>query len=75
MTCREVLYEEGADGVTRVTGVCASRAGKEEIIKADAYIAALDVPGAQRLIPEVGSNSTPLAAMQRIRVWKGLLIL
>lgn len=35
-----------------MTGLRLTKAGKEEIVKADAYIAALDVPGAKRLIPE-----------------------
>ena len=51
LPCREVLYETGEDGRPVVTGLRLSKAGKEEIVKADAYIAALDVPGAKRLIP------------------------
>ena len=43
--CREVLYEERPDGETEVTGLRLTRAGKEHIAKADAYVAALDVPG------------------------------
>ncbi len=43
--CREVLYEDDAEGKTKVTGLRLARAGKEQIAKADAYIAALDVPG------------------------------
>ena len=35
-----------------VTGLRLTRAGQEQIVTADAYVAALDVPGAQRLIPE-----------------------
>jgi zeta-carotene desaturase len=27
-------------------------AGREQIVRADAYVAALDVPGAQRLMPQ-----------------------
>jgi zeta-carotene desaturase len=45
------MYETGADGKTRVTGLRIGRQGAEKVIKADAYVAALDVPGAQRLIP------------------------
>ena len=45
------MYEEGEDGRPVVTGLRLAKAGKEEIVKADAYIAALDVPGAKRLIP------------------------
>ena len=43
--CKEVLYEDGSDGKTRVTGLKMARAGKEQMVRADAYIAALDVPG------------------------------
>ena len=43
--CKEVQFEEHSDGKTRVTGLKMARAGKEQIVKADAYIAALDVPG------------------------------
>lgn len=45
--CKEVMYEDGADGQTKVTGLRLARAGKEQIVNADAYIAALDVPGKQ----------------------------
>ena len=44
--CKEVLYEDDAEGTTKVTGLRLARAGKEQIARADAYIAALDVPGA-----------------------------
>lgn len=50
---REVMYEDGPDGLPVVTGLRMSKAGQEEIVKADAYVAALDVPGAKRLIPQV----------------------
>ncbi|BDA44192.1 Zeta-carotene desaturase, chloroplastic/chromoplastic [Coccomyxa sp. Obi] len=50
--CREILYEEGADGSTEVTGLRLTRAGVEHIAKADVYVAALDVPGAKRLVPQ-----------------------
>jgi len=46
-----VLYEDGKDGRPVVTGLRLTKAGKEEIVRADAYVAALDVPGAKRLIP------------------------
>ena len=49
---REVMYEEGPEG-TRATGLRLSKAGEEKVVQADAYIAALDVPGAKRLIPTV----------------------
>ena len=50
---REVLYEDGPDGRPRVTGLRMSKAGQEQIVEADAYVAALDVPGAKKLIPQV----------------------
>ena len=45
------MYETGADGKTRVTGLRIGREGAEQLVKADVYVAALDVPGAQQLIP------------------------
>ena len=61
--CREVMYESGPDGLPRVMGLRMSKAGKEEVIEADAYVAALDVPGAKKLIPQVvlvQQNAAPL---------------
>jgi hypothetical protein len=46
------MYETGSDGLPVVTGLKVGPAGKEKVIKADAYVAALDVPGAQRLVPK-----------------------
>ena len=43
--CKEVMYEDRADGQTKVTGLRLARAGKDQVVSADAYIAALDVPG------------------------------
>lgn len=48
--CREVLFEE-REGEVEVTGLRLSRAGQEQVARADAYIAALDVPGAQATWP------------------------
>ena len=48
-----MLYEDGPDGLPVVTGLRMSRAGQERTVKADAYVAALDVPGAKKLIPQV----------------------
>jgi len=57
--CREVMYETGADGnPSTVTGLRLTKAGQEQIVKADAYVAALDVPGAKRLIPEAWRTQT-----------------
>lgn len=51
--CREVLYEAGPDGrPATVSGLRLTKARKEQLVTADAYVAALDVPGAQRLIPQ-----------------------
>eukprot|EP00878_Enallax_costatus_P014345 GHUV01015005.1.p1 GENE.GHUV01015005.1~~GHUV01015005.1.p1 ORF type:complete len:518 (+),score=145.65 GHUV01015005.1:1371-2924(+) len=50
--CKEVLYEQGPDGKPRVTGLLIGKQGKQQVITADAYVAALDVPGAQRLLPQ-----------------------
>jgi zeta-carotene desaturase len=45
-----VLFEDGPDGKPIVTGM---RMGKEgKIVTADAYVAALDVPGAKQLLPQ-----------------------
>lgn len=46
------MYERGADGKPRVTGLLVGKEGKQKVITADAYVAALDVPGAQRLLPQ-----------------------
>lgn len=53
----EVLFEEGAaaaDGqpTTRVTGLKLGTPEGEIMVQADAYLAACDVPGIQRMIPE-----------------------
>lgn len=51
--CREVLYDTDSSGnPTSVTGLRLTKAGQEQLIHADAYVAALDVPGAKRLIPQ-----------------------
>ncbi|GLC33044.1 hypothetical protein PLESTB_000377000 [Pleodorina starrii] len=49
--CKEVLYEKAADGTTRVTGLKIGSAGREQVITADTYVAALDVPGIKKLLP------------------------
>ena len=53
--CREVMFADGAGegGAPVVTGlrVGGRAAGDERVVTADAYVAALDVPGAQRLLP------------------------
>lgn len=51
--CREVLYDTDASGnPTSVSGLRLSKAGKEQTVEADVYVAALDVPGAKKLIPQ-----------------------
>ncbi|GMH39931.1 hypothetical protein BSKO_07835 [Bryopsis sp. KO-2023] len=47
--CREILYEEDASGVPVVTGL---QMANGETVTADAYVGALDVPGAKKLIPQ-----------------------
>ncbi len=48
----EVHYEEAPGGDTRVTGLTLGTPGGEIQVQADAYLAACDVPGIQRMIPE-----------------------
>lgn len=50
--CREIQYEMDGSGTPVVKGLRLTKSGQEKIITADAYVAALDVPGAKRLIPE-----------------------
>jgi zeta-carotene desaturase len=48
---REMLYS--GEGVkTRVTGLVVAKGETEEIITADAYVCACDVPGIQRMLPQ-----------------------
>ena len=47
------MYDTDASGrPTDVSGLRLTKASEEQIVKADVYVAALDVPGAKRLIPE-----------------------
>ncbi|KAK4739111.1 hypothetical protein R3W88_002808 [Solanum pinnatisectum] len=50
--CREVLYETSSDGSVYVSGLALSKATQKKIVKADAYVAACDVPGIKRLVPQ-----------------------
>ncbi|CDP08546.1 unnamed protein product [Coffea canephora] len=50
--CREVLYEKSPDGDTYVTGLLISKATERKVVKADVYVAACDVPGIKRLVPQ-----------------------
>ncbi len=47
---REILYEEGSE--TKVTGIVVAQGETAEVIKADAYVFACDVPGIQKLLHE-----------------------
>jgi len=48
---KDVLYEE-KDGETAVTGLVVGKGEETETITADAYVAACDVPGIKRLLPQ-----------------------
>ncbi|KAF4374398.1 hypothetical protein G4B88_026285 [Cannabis sativa] len=50
--CREILYDKSANGEIYVKGLALSKATNKKIIKADAYVAACDVPGIKRLLPQ-----------------------
>ena len=47
---RRILFEE-KDGKTVVTGLAIANGDTEEVVTADVYLAACDVPGIQRLLP------------------------
>ncbi|XP_078429963.1 zeta-carotene desaturase [Wolffia australiana] len=49
--CRGISYEKSDDGQTYVTGISLSKATEKKVVKADAYVAACDVPGIKRLLP------------------------
>jgi len=48
---RRILFEE-QNGETTVTGLAIANGDTEEIITADVYLAACDIPGIQRLLPQ-----------------------
>ncbi|GMN25391.1 hypothetical protein TIFTF001_000922 [Ficus carica] len=50
--CRQILYDKSTDGETYITGLAMSRATNKKTVKADAYVAACDVPGIKRLLPK-----------------------
>ncbi|GAX75350.1 hypothetical protein CEUSTIGMA_g2794.t1 [Chlamydomonas eustigma] len=50
--CKEVLHETGPDGKTVVKGLRVGPQGREQLVTADAYVAALDVPGIKKLLPQ-----------------------
>ena len=47
---REILYEESSE--TKVTGIVVAQGETTEVIKADAYVFACDVPGIQKVLPK-----------------------
>jgi zeta-carotene desaturase len=47
---REIKYQEGENTV--VTGLLVAQGETEELITADAYVCACDIPGIQKIIPE-----------------------
>ncbi|KAF9670074.1 hypothetical protein SADUNF_Sadunf13G0030700 [Salix dunnii] len=49
--CRQILYDRSLDGEIHVTGLALSKATDKKVVKADAYVAACDVPGIKRLLP------------------------
>lgn len=48
---REIQFTE-AEGKTHVTGIVVANGEATEVITADAYVCACDVPGIQRILPE-----------------------
>ncbi|KAJ6384350.1 hypothetical protein OIU78_027625 [Salix suchowensis] len=48
---RQILYDRSQDGEIHVTGLALSKATDKKVVKADAYVAACDVPGIKRLLP------------------------
>ncbi|BAY92982.1 MULTISPECIES: 9,9'-di-cis-zeta-carotene desaturase [unclassified Tolypothrix] len=48
---REIQFAE-SDTETRVTGIVVAQGDTEEVITADAYVFACDVPGIQRILPQ-----------------------
>lgn len=59
-TVREVFWEEDDEGSVRVTGLSIARGTNEaETVQADYYVAACDVPGAQRVIPDAWRSRFP----------------
>ncbi len=47
---KEIIYQE-TEGETQVTGLRIAQGESEEIIEADAYVCACDVPGVQKVLP------------------------
>ncbi|XP_021773115.1 zeta-carotene desaturase, chloroplastic/chromoplastic-like [Chenopodium quinoa] len=49
--CRKILYDRFPNGETYVTGMAISKATNKKTVRADAYVAACDVPGIKKLLP------------------------
>jgi len=47
---KEILYQE-TESQTKVTGLRIAQGDKEEIIAADSYVCACDIPGVQKVLP------------------------
>ena len=62
----EVHYSETADGQTLITGLSLGTPDGERRIEADAYLAACDVPGIQRLLPEAWRRHPQFDAIYRL---------
>ncbi len=62
---RKVLFAENES--TEITGINLSTPDGENIIQADAYLAACDVPGIQRLIPQEWRKFPEFAAIDKLK--------
>ena len=60
--CREVLFEETSRGAEAI-GLRMTKAGKEQIVEADVYVAALDVPGVPLLVSRAYVVLQPVAPL------------
>jgi zeta-carotene desaturase len=61
----KIHYEDLPSG-TRVTGLTLGSPEGEHLVKADAYLAACDVPGIQRLVPEAWRRHSLFANLDRL---------
>ena len=62
----EVHDSEAPDGSTHITGLSLGTPDGERRIEADAYLAACDVPGIQRLLPEAWRRHPQFDAIYRL---------
>ena len=63
---RSVDSEVGPDGVERVSGLELGTPDGDRRVEADAYLAACDVPGIQRLLPQEWRRYPEFAAIDRL---------